>query len=235
MAKFSRRQFLKTLGLAGGATLVGCSDPSRHLIPYVIPPEDIVPGEATWYASTCRECPAGCGILVKNRDGHIIKVEGNPRHPVNTGKLCPRGQASVQGVYNPDRFRQPMVRDISGKLRPLPWDDAIKMAVDGLKTARQKGILFMSHLMTGSEADLAGRWATNLGGRYVVYEPYAYESLRKANQIVFGTSQIPDYHIDKSDFIISFGANFLETWISNVRFTRQFTSFHELRQNRKNM
>ena len=128
-----------------------------------------------------------------------------------------------------------MVRDASGKLRPLPWDDAITMAVDGLKTARQKGIVFISHLMTGSEADLAERWARNLGGRYVVYEPYAYESLRKANQIVFGTSQIPDYRIDKSDFIISFGANFLETWISNVRFTRQFASFHELRQNRKNM
>ena len=128
MADFSRRQFLKTLGLAGTAALAGCSEPARHLIPYVIPPEDIVPGEATWYASTCRECPAGCGMLVKNRDGHIIKVEGNPQHPVNTGKLCPRGQASVQGIYNPDRFREPMLRDAGGRLRPIPWDEAIKRA-----------------------------------------------------------------------------------------------------------
>ena len=117
MAKFSRRQFLKTLGLAGTATLAGCSDPVRRLIPYVIPPEDIVPGEATWYASTCRECPAGCGMLVKNRDGHIIKVEGNPGQPVNTGRLCPRGQASVQGLYNPDRYRGPMSRNGSGSVR----------------------------------------------------------------------------------------------------------------------
>ena len=99
MAKLSRRQFLKTLGLAGSATLAGCSGPVRYLIPYVTPPEDIVPGEATWYASTCRECPAGCGMLVKNRDGHVIKVEGNPQHPVNTGRLCPRaglGSGTIQ-------------------------------------------------------------------------------------------------------------------------------------------
>ena len=116
MAKVSRRQFLKTLGLAGTATLAGCSDPVRRLIPYVIPPEDIVPGEATWYASTCRECPAGCGILIKNRDGHIIKVEGNPCQPINTGRLCPRGQASVQGLYNPDRYKSPMMKNPDGSL-----------------------------------------------------------------------------------------------------------------------
>ncbi len=174
-------------------------------------------------------------MLVKNRDGRIIKVEGNPQHPVNTGKLCPRGQASVQGIYNPDRFREPMLRDAGGRLRPIPWDEAIKRAVDGLKAARRKGIVFMSHLMTGSEEDLADRWVKALGGQYVVYEPLAYESLQKANQIVFGTSRLCDYHIDQCDFLISFGANFLETWISNVQFTRQFASFHEPRHDRKNL
>ena len=111
MGKLSRCQFLKAACVAGTTALVGaCSDATRKLIPYVIPPEDIVPGDATWYATTCRECPAGCGMLAKNCDGHVIKVEGNPLHPVNTGKLCARGQASVQGIYNPDRYRQPIAR-----------------------------------------------------------------------------------------------------------------------------
>ena len=68
-----------------------------------------------------------------------------------------------------------------------------------------------------------------LGGEHIVYEPFAYEPLRKANQIVFGKNGLPTYHIDQADFLLSFGANFLETWISNVQFARQFASFHEPR------
>ena len=227
MAKVSRRQFLKTLGWAGTATLAGCSDPIRRLIPYVIPPEDIVPGEATWYASTCRECPAGCGILVKNRDGHIIKVEGNPGHIINTGRLCPRGQASVQGVYNPDRYKGPMMKGPDGAFGQVSWEAAENAAVERLSAARRKGtVVFMSHLMTGAEEDMAVRLMGALGGEYVVYEPFAYEPLRKANRIVFGKDGLPAYHIEQADFLLSFGADFLETWISNVQFARQFASFH---------
>ncbi len=236
MAKVSRRQFLKTLGLAGTATLAGCSDPVRHLIPYVIPPEDIVPGEATWYASTCRECPAGCGMLVKNRDGHIIKVEGNPGHPVNTGRLCPRGQASVQGLYNPDRCKGPMMRNPDGDLGQVSWEVAEAAAAGALSAARRKGtVVFMSHLMTGAEEDLAVRLMAALGGEYIAYEPFAYEPLRRANQIVFGRNELPTYHIEQADFLLSFGANFLETWISNVQFARQFASFHEPGGNGKHL
>lgn len=235
MAGLSRRQFLKALGFAGCTTLTGCSSKVRHLIPYVIPPEDIVPGEATWYASTCRECPAGCGMLVKNRDGHIIKVEGNPLHPVNTGRLCARGQASVQGLYNPDRYARPMMRDKTGALRPTTWAAAEKDAIGRLSAARGKGaVVFMSHLMTGTEQDLAERWTKALGGQYVVYEPLAYEPLRKANRLVFGTDRIPNYRIEEADFLLSFGADILETWLSNVQFARQFTSFHEPGRTGKN-
>ncbi|HUJ68057.1 MAG TPA: molybdopterin-dependent oxidoreductase, partial [Syntrophorhabdales bacterium] len=206
-----------------------------YLIPYVTAPEDIVPGDATWYASTCRECPAGCGILVKNRDGHVIKVEGNPQHPVNTGRLCPRGQASVQGLYNPDRYRQPMARDGRGGLVPVSWEEAVKRAAAGLKGGEEKKTVFMSPLMTGTEEDLARRWSQAVGAEYIVYEPFAYEPLRQANQVVFGSTSIANYRIDEADFLISFGADFLETWLSNVQFTRQFSAFHEPKQSQKNL
>ncbi len=65
-------------------------------------------GKATWYASTCRECPAGCGILAKNREGRVIKVEGNPLHPINKGKICMRGQAALQAIYNPRQDQNPV-------------------------------------------------------------------------------------------------------------------------------
>ncbi len=235
MVPFSRRQFLKVLGLAGTAGLSGCSDRVRHLIPYVVPAEDIVPGDASWYASTCRECPAGCGIVVKNRDGHVIKVEGNPLHPVNEGKLCARGQASVQGLYNPDRYKGPMMGEPAGPLRPVGWEAAEKAAIARLSQGTGKGgVVFLTNLVTGTEEALIRQWVEAIGGEHVMYEPFAYEALRRANRIVFGTEEIPDYRIDKCDFLISFGAGFLETWISNVRFARQFAAFHEPKEGSKN-
>jgi len=73
MTKLKRRDFLKLVGLTGVTAAAGCSpDATKKLIPYLIPEDDIVPGVATWYASTCRECPAGCGILAKNREGRVI-------------------------------------------------------------------------------------------------------------------------------------------------------------------
>lgn len=236
MPKLSRRQFIKLVGSTGAATFAGCSRPVRHLVPYVIPPEDIVPGEATWYASTCRECPAGCGMLVKNRDGHIIKVEGNPAHPVNAGKLCPRGQASVQGLYNPDRYTGPLARNARGELAPVSWGQAEEAAVDSLRAAQQKGdIVFVTDLITGAEQDLLRRCAEAVGGDHIIYEPVAYEALRQANRIVFGSDQVPGYRIDQADFLISFGADFLETWVSNVQFARQFAAFHAPAESGKNV
>jgi len=108
-----RRRFLSVLGIsgAGAAVLSGCStDRVQKLIPYLVQSEDQVPGVATWYASTCSECAAGCGLHVKTREGRAIKLEGNPEHPVNRGKLCSRGQAALQGLYNPGRLKAPMAR-----------------------------------------------------------------------------------------------------------------------------
>ncbi len=240
MPKLSRRQFLKAACLAGTSALVGgCSDTARKLIPYVTAPEDIVPGDATWYATTCRECPAGCGMLAKNCDSRVIKVEGNPLHPVNTGKLCARGQASVQAIYNPDRFREPMLRGKAGKLSPISWERAEQELLNSLtplaSNGRKEAAVFLTDLRTGAERELITRWLASFGsGLHVTYEPFAYEPLRKANQTVFGSNAIPMYHIDKADFLLSFGAGFLETWVSNVQFARQFASFHAPNNGTKN-
>jgi len=228
-------------GLTGTTALMGCSSESaRRLIPFIIPPEDIIPGEATWYATTCRECPAGCGILAKNRDAHIIKVEGNPLHPVNQGKLCARGQASVQGLYNPDRFRGPMQKNDQGLFEPISWEKAEDTLIKRIFQITQQGragrIVFLSELITDTIKDLVALWLSKMGSKELfIYEPFAYEPLRKANQVVFRLNGIPTFQIDKADFLISFGAPFLETWLSNVEHTRQFASFHAPGESDKNL
>src|SRR4030066_420890 len=170
MAGLNRRDFLRLVGLAGTSTAAGCSSESaRNLIPYIIPPEDIIPGEATWYATTCRECPAGCGLLAKNREGRVIKAEGNPLHPVNHGKLCPRGQASLQGLYNPARIRGPMKKTSPGRFDPFPWEQAEKFLSSKLQEIGQAGkgerIAFLTDLTTGTLKDLILHWLSAFGSK----------------------------------------------------------------------
>src|SRR5512132_1357600 len=123
-----RRDFLKVLGTAGAASsVVGCDHLRvEKLIPYLVSPDDTVPGVSTYFASTCRECAAGCGVIAETRDGRAIKLEGNPAHPVNRGALCARGQAALQGLYNPDRYRHPMARR-NGRLQRITWDEGIRL------------------------------------------------------------------------------------------------------------
>src|ERR1043165_5907212 len=99
MSGIDRRSFFKIVATSGAAAVAGgCGPPAGALVPYVSPPDSIVPGVATSFARVCRECPAGCGVLAKNRDGRVIKLEGNPDNPVNAGRLCIRGHAALQGL-----------------------------------------------------------------------------------------------------------------------------------------
>src|SRR5262245_34493332 len=110
---YNRRDFLKVVGAGAGMAAAGCGKQlPEKLIPYVIQPEDVVPGVATWYAGSCGECSSGCGTLIRTREGRAVKIEGNPNHPLNRGGLCTHGQATLQALYDPDRIREPLKRDV---------------------------------------------------------------------------------------------------------------------------
>src|SRR5439155_21627359 len=131
-----RRAFFKIVATSVAAVAAaGCGQDANELIgrlpekliPYVVPPDGIVPGVAAYFSTVCRECPSGCGLVAKNRDGRVIQLAGNPDHPVNAGALCIRGHAQLQGLYHPDRFRGPQSRG-----EGAAWDDVEKQAGDKL-------------------------------------------------------------------------------------------------------
>ena len=134
MSKITRRDLLQYIGAGGigavGGVLYGESieRPVELLVPQVVPPEDYSPGVATWYNTVCNQCSAGCGISVRIREGRAKKIEGNPVHPVSQGRLCARGQAGLNALYNPDRIRTPL-RNAgqrgSGNFDEISWDEAL--------------------------------------------------------------------------------------------------------------
>ncbi|HYM82128.1 MAG TPA: molybdopterin-dependent oxidoreductase [Candidatus Limnocylindria bacterium] len=225
---YTRRDFLKLVGIGAAGAASGCAPPqAEKLIPYLVAPNDVLPGIPYWYASTCTECPAGCGILVKQREGRAIKIEGNPAHPVNRGGLCARGQAGLQGLYDPDRLKGPMVRE-GGAWKPVAWDQALRLATEKLAPARGKVALVTSHA-TGSFHALCGEWATAAGGTHLVYEAFAHESMREANRRTFGQASVPRLDFERATFLIAFGADFLETWLSPVGHARGFATMRARR------
>ena len=136
-----RRHFLWLLGVVSGSTVMSaCGSPNRSakFTSYLLPPEEgIVPGEASFRPSTCTECPAGCGVLARMRDGRPVKLEGIPGHPVNDGGLCIRGQSSLYRLYHPERLRGPMARE-GGKHRPVSWEEAFSVIASRLTEIRNK-------------------------------------------------------------------------------------------------
>jgi anaerobic selenocysteine-containing dehydrogenase len=223
--KFSRRDFLK---IAAGATAAtGFASAVRPILlePFVRPPEDVLPGQATWYASTCRQCAAGCGIVVRVINGRAKKIEGNPLHPLNRGKLCARGQAGLQVLYNPDRLKN-AVRQTGGrgsrKFEPLYWDDALETLTQKVSSlGNPNRLAFFGGRLPDHLYWLAARLLEALGAPPpVIFDLHAALEGRltaaQLSQTFFGAPELPVYDLARAQVILSFGANFLETWMSPV-------------------
>ena len=234
----NRRDFFKIVTVSGAAAASGgCQQASETILPLVVPNEQLVPGVASWFATVCRECPAGCGVIARNREGRIVKLEGNPDHPVNAGALCMRGQASLQGLYHPDRIAGPLVREGSGGFKSATWDAASKTVSDKLAALRTGGkgraIAVVTQLENGSLGSMLDRWVQALGARpRVTLEPFGYESMRAANRLTFNRDAIPYYAFEDAEVVLSFGADFIETWLSNVNYARTFARMHSFRDGR---
>jgi anaerobic selenocysteine-containing dehydrogenase/Fe-S-cluster-containing dehydrogenase component len=223
MPELDRRDFLKLVGAgAGAAATTACSDPVEKLVPYVIQPESVTPGIAVEYASTCTECPVGCGIHVRTREGRPIKVEGNPDHPINRGKLCARGQVGLGRTYHPDRYDGPLARSGSGSLESLSWDDAKAKLAGKLKSSGGKTWILGGPVgPTLSSVIDEFSAAAGVAGR-LVHQPFADLALQAAARAVFGVASTPIFDVGKADLVVDLGSDFLDTGLSPTEHSRQF-------------
>ena len=208
-----RRDFLKVLGVAGAAVgTVGCApEKVGKLIPYLVSPDETVSGVSTYYASTCRECVAGCGIIAETRDGRTTKLEGNPNHPLNRGALCARGQSALQGLYNPDRLRGPMIKE-NGAWKAVEWDAALTVLSQKLRAAGAGNAVFLNQHESGSFPAFLDAWLAGYGMRPHLSVDFESDSAAiEANRRRYGVAW-PRLSFTDARLIISFGADFLETW-----------------------
>jgi molybdopterin-containing oxidoreductase family iron-sulfur binding subunit len=221
--EFDRRDFLKLAGFAvAGATLTGCQRAAvQYAVSPLAAPEDYIPGMPAEYASTCGACSAGCGLLVKNRDGRPIKLEGNPDHPLSRGGLCAVGQASLLSVYDQQRLNGPLERG-----QPVAWqhiDQELVQRLDAIRT--QKGaVRFLSGPGVGP-ATRAVLWRfleTFPNARHVVHDSRGCSAILEAHVRTHGARVLPHFHLDKADVIVGFDADFLGTWISPVEFAAAY-------------
>ncbi len=238
--KISRRDFLKLAGAgaATGAVLTGCGPASRYVVrePYTEMPEYTFNGKSTYFATTCRECSAGCGLVVRTFQGRALKTEGNPHHPVSMGKTCPRGQVTVQGLYNPDRNTDPVQQSErgSGNFSKMDWNAAVQVVGDALQNSDPAGIAFLLGTAPDHLFDLVSDLSAAIGSpapiRYSALSMFeSRATLVRAAEQMLGEARLPFFDLANASMTFSFGANFLETWLSPVAFNRAYSSMRKQR------
>lgn len=226
----NRRDFIKVAGLgAAGATLLpGCTPSGQDKFEQALypAPDGIIPGEPIYLSTTCMECPANCGVSAKNVDGRTIKLEGIIGHPVNDGGLCIRGQSTITRLYHPRRYQNPMRRTGNGEFSEITWEEAYKTIWSKIQEAKASGkaSAYLSSRTTGSISTLIDRFSAALGvERLPELEVFSHSAVRQANEKVFGHREIPAYNIDKADFLLTVGADILETFVSPVEHAKKIS------------
>lgn len=241
--KITRRDFLKLAGAgaAVSAVVTGCGPVSRYIVrrPYTEMPEYNQVGLNTYYASTCRECAAGCGILVRTKEGRAITIEGNPQHPLNKGRLCARGITAQQGLYNPDRVTGPVfqARGDAAKLARTSWDQALPVISDALKSPGDQ-IAFLLGTAPDHLFDLVSELTETLGApaplRYSALASFeGRATLQEAANQIFGKPALPFFDLANAEVVFSFGASFLETWLSPVSYSAAYGDMRQGRATRR--
>ncbi len=251
----NRREFFKASALGAGAAvaLSGCGGGEERLIPLLVPEDRLLPGVDQWTPSSCPLCPASCGIEVRSMLGEakvlragrefrqmirqVKKIEGNPRHPINRGRLCARGQAGPQILYNPDRVSTPLKLSGprgSGHYQSISWEEALAILDAGLKPAVSRGMAAICGFSTGQRPRLMRDFLTLVGSnRCYVEEPAGLPTIREANRRMFGRAEPEVHDLENADYLLSFGANLLESHTSPVRYNLGLSHFRRGRPGRR--
>src|SRR5690606_7015993 len=219
--KTPRRDFLKALGFGVGAvTLAACQrTPVHKSVPYIIKPEEVTPGVPNYYASSYK----GQSLIVKTREGRPIFIEANPKAVFAGNGVSASTQASILDLYDMSKLKGPRAgsEDIS-------WEEVDKQVLAALNSASNAGkqIAIVTSTLNSPSARAAidefiVAYPT---ARLIEVDAVSYSGIIKANERTFGKAALPRYRFDRADVIVSVGADFLNTWIDEVEFTKQYMS-----------
>ncbi len=232
-----RRDFIKIVtGSALGLPLLDCSTKKYFSS---IRKNEWRPGLEEWVQSACQACPGGCGILVRVVDGKAVKIEGNPAHPVNRGRLCPIGQAGLQLLYNPDRIKGPL-KKVGGKdsleWEDISWEEALDLLVSRLKELRDSEKAHQLVLLTegkrGMSHELLNRFMKVFGSpNYFCSD--SDSSLIQAFYLTQGIDDTLCYDFENSNYILSFASRFLTAWPSPVQSMKAYADLRQGRPGKK--
>ena len=203
----SRRDFLKYVGFTtAAASLAACEGPVIKSIPYVVKPNDVIPGVADWYATTVADGYDFANVLVKTREGRPIQIM--PNKDVQ-GTTNARVQASVLSLYD-ERLR---LKEPTKAGNTISWADAdaeIGATLSELKAQNKPVVLLTGTLASPSTDQIVGEFtAAYPNVKHVVYDAISESGAADAFEATFGKRALPNYHLDKAEVIVSFGADFL--------------------------
>ncbi|MES2644754.1 MAG: molybdopterin-dependent oxidoreductase [Myxococcota bacterium] len=212
----NRRDFMRNAAVAGTATAAACTYdpkvPSEHVLPYVHQEDDVLPGVAQYFATTCTACASACGMVARSKEGRVVFVEGNPDNPSGVG-LCTRGHMVLTETYNPDRFATPLN---AGK--PATWDEALATVQQAITQARTDGkaVAWLGQYRTGSLRRLLDELGAGIGLRRVHWDALGVETLLAASRAAFNKDVVPTYDLSDAHTIVSFGMDFLSTAVDTM-------------------
>lgn len=229
----NRRDFLKLFGFGlTAAALAACTEtPVKKVIPYVIKPDDVTPGVASFYASTCMS--SGIPVLVKTREGRPIKMEGNELSPFAGSGVSHISHASVLDLYDSTRASGPMAKGEAATWEAV--DGEIMKRLDTLKASGKVRFLSSTVFSPSSQAlinEFMGQFAD---AKHVQYDAYSVSAIADAHLNLKQKRAIPSYDFSKADVVVSFGADYLNTWVSPTQFTRQWASRRNPEENNGKM
>ena len=217
-ASNSRRDFLKMMGFGiSAATLAACEAPVRKAIPYVVKPVDVDPSIPNYYASTYIDGGDYCSIVVKTREGRPIKIAGNTRSAVTSGATSAQVQASVLSLYDKQRLQGPVM---DGKA--TSWSELDNDVRQKLRQGGPVALVSYTILSPTTQKAIDELLAAYPGMEHIQYDPVSADGILAANQASFGKAALPTYDFSKANVIVSFGADFLGTWINPTTYSNQY-------------
>ena len=238
-AKSPRRDFLKYLGFSTAAATIAasCEMPVRKVVPYLHRPDDVIPGVPNYYASTYVNEGDAISVVVKQRDGRPIKIEGNTLSSLTKGGTSAQAQASVLDLYDTTRLRYPMQNDGKDFKEVTTFDAFDKLVgADLAGLAGKPIVLLTSTIVSPSTIQIITEFiAKNPGSKHVQYDAASYSGILLANEATYGKRIIPSYRFDKAKVVVSLAADFLGTWISPVEFASQYADSRRIKTDAPSM